>query len=141
QRGTQTFRIVGVVVDYTTDLGTVIIERGTYQRYWGDERVDVYKLYAKEGADLEAIRQSIVSRFGERYNLFVLTNSEIKREILSLLDQVFAVMRALDLVAILIAVLGVVNALLASVLDRIREIGVLRAIGMLRRQTRKMIMI
>jgi putative ABC transport system permease protein len=50
-------------------------------------------------------------------------------------------MRSLELVAIIIALLGVVNAVLASVIDRTREIGVLRAIGMLRRQTYGMVVI
>ncbi len=50
-------------------------------------------------------------------------------------------MNALEFVALVIAVLGVVNALLATVLDRIRELGVLRAIGMLRRQVRRMVML
>jgi putative ABC transport system permease protein len=48
-------------------------------------------------------------------------------------------MHVLEAVAIVISVLGVVNALLASVLDRTREIGVLRAIGMLRRQVVAMV--
>src|SRR5436190_6787894 len=65
----------------------------------------------------------------------------MKVAIRHLLDQVFAVMRTLETVALLIAVLGVLNALFASVLDRVREIGVLRAVGMLKRQTRTMILI
>ena len=71
----------------------------------------------------------------------MLTNDEMKVAIRHLLDQVFAVMRTLETVALLIAVLGVLNALFASVLDRVREIGVLRAVGMLKRQTRTMILI
>lgn len=134
------FPIAGVVVDYTSDKGLVIMDRPTYMERWGDTRVDTYKLYLPDGADLEPVRRTINERWGEKYDLFVLTDREFKEEITRILEQTFQVMRALELVALVIALLGVVNTLLASVLDRTREIGVLRAIGMLRRQVRKLVM-
>lgn len=134
------FPIAGVVIDYTSDRGLVIADRATFIARWGDSRVDTYKLYLPDGTDLEPVRREINERWGEKYDLFVLTDREFKAEITRLLDQTFQVMRALELVALVIALLGVVNTLLASVLDRTREIGVLRAIGMLRRQVRKLIM-
>jgi putative ABC transport system permease protein len=133
-------RVAGVKIDYTSDQGTITIDRELYARLYDDRRVDTYKLYLKPGSDAEAVRRVVSERWGERYNLFVLTYKEFKAGIISLLDQVFGIMHALELVAIVIAVLGVVNALLASVLDRVREIGVLRAIGMRRRQVRLMVM-
>lgn len=141
REGTKSFRVAGVDIDYTSDLGTVLLDRQVYTRLWGDELVDTYKVYLRPGADPLAVRRAIDRKYGETFKLFVLTNREFKGEILHLLDQVFAVMHALEAVALIIAVLGVVNALFASVLDRVREIGVLRAVGMLRRQTRKMILV
>jgi putative ABC transport system permease protein len=138
--GTRGFQVAGVDVDYTNDRGTVLIDRATYTRFFGDTRVDTYKLYVHRGADVLAVRRLIERRFGRAYDLFILTNGEFKAEGLRLLDQVFSVIDALKLVALLIAVLGVVNALFASVLDRVREIAVLRAVGMLRKQARKMVL-
>ncbi|GMV39875.1 MAG: adhesion component ABC transporter permease [Myxococcales bacterium] len=138
--GRQTFPVVGVVVDYTSDRGMVLMDRPVYVERWGDARVDTYKLYLPDGTDLEPLRRTINERWGEKYNLFVLTDREFREEISRILDQTFQLMTALELVALIIALLGVVNTLLASVLDRTREIGVLRAIGMLRRQVRKLVM-
>ena len=56
-----------------------------------------------------------------------------------MLDQTFALMHVLEAIAIVISVLGVLNALLANVLDRVRELAVMRAVGMLRRQVRTMV--
>lgn len=139
--GARLYRVEGVILDYTSDVGTVIMDRATYVRDWGDARVDTYKLYLRPGVDLEAVRARVMRGWGEKFDLFVLTNAEFKREIERILDQSFAVMSALELVALLIAVMGVVNAVLANVLDRVREIGVLRAVGMLRRQVRRMVMV
>jgi putative ABC transport system permease protein len=139
KRGPERFPVAGVIVDYASDLGTVFIDRAPYAEKWRDARVDTYRVYLKPGTDLETVRGIIYERYGEKFDLVVLTNREFKGEIVNLLDQVFGLMRALELVAILIAALGVVNALLASVLDRTREIGVLRAIGMRRAEVRRMI--
>jgi putative ABC transport system permease protein len=138
--GPHEFPIVAVIIDYTSDQGTVVLDRSVYDPIWSDSLVDTYKLYLAKGADIEATRRAIADQYGEKYDLFVLTNAEVKNEIVTLLEQTFLVMHALELVAIIIAVLGVVNASLAGVLDRTREIGVLRAIGMLRAQVRKMVM-
>lgn len=139
--GTRTFDVCGVMIDYTSDTGLVMMDRAAYVENWGDTRVDAYKLYLRGGADPERTRQSINRAFGERYDLFVLTNREFREEVVAMLDQAFDIMHVLEAVAIIIAVLGVVNALLANVLDRVREIAVLRAIGMLRRQVEAMVVV
>jgi putative ABC transport system permease protein len=141
KRGTRGFRIAGVDIDYTNDRGTVLFDRAVGRELWGDSLVDTYKVYLRRNRDPLAVQRKIERRFGAKFDLFVLTNSEMKAAISRLLDQIFAVMRTLEAVALLIAVLGVVNALFASVLDRVREIGVLRAVGMLKRQTSAMILI
>jgi putative ABC transport system permease protein len=118
----------------------VSIDRAVFVRLFGDTRVDAYKLYLDPGVDPEAMRRIINERYTEKFDLFVMTYQDFKHSIVSLLDQVFGIMSALEVVAIVIAVLGVINALLASVIDRVREIGVLRAVGMRRRQVRVMVM-
>jgi putative ABC transport system permease protein len=139
--GTRKFVVAGVAVDYTSDQGTLVMERSYFVEYWGDDQVDTFKVYLRPGADVEPVRRAINRDYGEKFDLFVLTNREFKTQALGLLDQVFDVMRVLELVALVIAVLGVVNALFANVLDRVRELGTLRAVGMLRRQARKMIIV
>jgi putative ABC transport system permease protein len=141
QLGTREFEIAGVFVDYTSDMGSVCFDRSTYIEVFQDSRVDTYELHLHNPAASESVRQQIHARFGESYDLFVLTNREFRSEVRQTTDQIFSLVRALELVALIVAVLGIINAQLANVLDRVREIGVLRALGMLRKQVSRMIVI
>jgi putative ABC transport system permease protein len=141
EHGTRPFRVAGVLVDYTSDSGSVLFDRATYASAFQDTRVDTYELHLHQPANAEKVRQRVNAQFGESHDLFVLTNREFRAEVNRTTDQIFSLVRALELVALIVAVLGIVNAQLASVLDRVREIGVIRALGMRRRQVSRMIVI
>ena len=139
--GTKTYAIVGVAVDYTSDLGTVMMDRKTYLEGWADDRVDTFELHLAKGASIEGVRGTINERYGEQRALFVLTNREFRGEFEKAVNQIFQTLRVLQLVTLIVAALSIVNAVLANVLDRVREIGVLRAIGMLRSRLRRLIVL
>lgn len=132
--GPLTLRVGAVILDYTSDSGTVFMDRETYRLAWGDDLVDTFDLYVKPGASTEVARTAIDDRFGRTQRLFVSGNAEMRRRILTSVDNTFAVVYALEVIALAIAVLGIVNTLVASILDRRRELGLLRAIGATRRQ-------
>jgi putative ABC transport system permease protein len=138
-RGQKRFRVAAVIVDYTSDQGTVLLDRARYEADFADARVDSYKLYLKPGAASEPVRHRIYARWGQSLDLSVLTQRELRAQIRELLGQTFGLMHGLELSAVLIAVLSVVNAVFANVLDRAREYGLLRAVGMLRAQVERMI--
>ena len=121
--GERRFQVAGVVVDYTSEQGLVLMDRAVYSAAYSDAKVDTYKLYLEPGADIGELRRRINARFGDRYTLYILSNAEFKGEIGKLLDQMFQLVDALQLVALLIAVLGVVNTMLAAVLDRTPRAG------------------
>jgi putative ABC transport system permease protein len=139
--GTREFSVAGVILDYTSDRGTVVLDRATYIAAWSDTRVDTFEVHLKPGATPEQVRARINDRLGANHDLFVLTNAEFRGEILRAIDGIFSLMRVLELVTLLVAALGMLTSVLANVLDRVREIGVLRAIGMLRKQVRKLVVI
>src|SRR6185503_2132571 len=86
--------------------------------------------------DYAAVRQRIVDRLSGKYRLLVMTNSEVRAYVLKLMDQWFAMTYNQIAVAILVAVLGIVNTLTVSITDRRRELGVMQAVGGLRNQVR-----
>ncbi|MBI2963701.1 MAG: FtsX-like permease family protein [Deltaproteobacteria bacterium] len=123
------------------DMGIVLMDRGLYGRLWRDERVSFIEPALRPGADRELVMETIRSRWGKQHALFVVTMEQFRGEADQLLNQTLLVAYPLVVIAIAIALLGVVNSLLASVLDRIREIGVLRAVGATRAQIARSIVI
>ncbi len=140
-KGPHAFAVVGVVIDYASDRGTITMDRTTYAAYWADEQVDAFGVFVHPGVELEQVAQRIQQHFQGRYPLYILTRSKFKERVLALVEQPFAVTYALEIIAILVALLGVTNALYASILERTRELGVLRAVGATRRQIQRIVLI
>jgi putative ABC transport system permease protein len=128
--------IVGIVGDWSDQQGTIFVERGTFIRYWGDDSVNVFRVYLKPGVSPEAGKAQILERLPGQRRLFVLTNRQVREYILRLTEQWLGLTYSQIAVAVLVAVLGIVNALTVSIIDRRRELGVLRAVGGLRNQVR-----
>jgi putative ABC transport system permease protein len=128
-QGLREFEIVLVYVDFTADAGILMTDRNVYRDVWQDNLVDAYGLYLKKGADFEAVRDAISADIGKRHRLIVLSNGQYKQEVFGTIDRTFALTRATEFVAIIVAILGIINTLLVTVMDRRTEIGMLKAIG------------
>jgi putative ABC transport system permease protein len=137
--GAASLPVVGVHVDYTDQQGSVLVDRAVYVQHWKDESADAFRLYLAPGARQDAVRQAVLDRFAGRGRLFVLTTADVKRYVLKIADQWFALTYIQLAVALLVAVLGIVNSLTVSVLDRRRELAVLQAVGGLPWQVRRAI--
>jgi putative ABC transport system permease protein len=131
--------IAGIVVDYSDQQGTILMDRSLFIRSWNDDRVDVFRVYAAAGTNVADLRQRILDRFSGERQLFVFTNAELKSYILKITDQWFGLTSVQIAVAVLVAILGIVNTLTVSITDRRRELGVLQAVGGLRGQVRRTI--
>ncbi len=128
--------VTGIVRDFSDQQGSILMARDLFIQRWHDDSVNVFRLYLKPGANEPAVRKTILDRYGSQQRLFVMTNRELKRYVTRLTDQWFGLTYVQIAVAVLVAILGIVNALTVSITDRRRELGVLRAVGGLRRQIR-----
>ena len=135
------FAVTAVVVDYLYDNGTVYMDLFTFQRHWGDMLADQFSVRVKPGEDISTVRDAIQGRLGTDRKLFVLPAKEFKDEIRKAMDETFIFNYALSVITMTIACFGIIVTLLASVLERTREIGILRSIGMLRRQVSGVVLI
>jgi putative ABC transport system permease protein len=127
--------IRGILRDYSNQLGAIFIDRSVYIRCYGDDSVDMFRVFVKPGVAAETVRREIVERAGA-VHMFVLLNREVRDYILSVTSQWFGMTYLQLVVAVIVAVLGIVNTLTVSIADRRRELGVLRAVGGLRNQIR-----
>jgi putative ABC transport system permease protein len=139
--GRHEFVVVGVQVDYSSDSGSLLIDREVYKKFWNDDRVDTFDLMLEKGYAPDAVKREIQRRFADKRNVFVLTNLDMRQELLRLANQFFALQYVQIVVAVLVAVLGIINSLMVSITERKREIGILRSLGGERRQVRKAIML
>ena len=128
--------VAGILSDWSDQSGSIFLDRSVFIRYWNDDSANVFRLYLKPGATVPRVREQIQGRFAGSYRLFVLTNDEVKRYITGLTDQWLGLAYSQIFVAVLVAILGIVNTLTVSIIDRRRELGVLQAVGALRKQLR-----
>jgi putative ABC transport system permease protein len=128
------FPVLGVFYDYATDGGRVLMDRELWHRHWRDQGVTALAVYVDERANPDNVRSAIEAQLASSHRLSILSNRELRFEVLEIFDQTFAITRALDLVAMVVAALGVAGAVLAIVMERRREIGVVRALGATRSQ-------
>jgi len=126
--------IAGVFYDYATDGGKVVMDRTLWVKLLGEQGASMLAVYLRPGADEAAVRGRLEGLAGEDAAIVISSNRALKAQVLEIFDNTFVVARALELIAILVAVLGVFNVLWASVLGRQREIGILRSIGATRAQ-------
>jgi len=138
--GRKRLTIGGVFYDYTGEQGLIVIHRPLYARLWGDSAINSAAAYLRSGVDPREFRRRLQPQLA-RYDLIVTLNGELKQRALGIFDRTFAITNALKVVAVAIAVMGVLTTLAALIIQRQREIGVLRAVGASRAQLTRMALI
>ncbi|MFZ1326419.1 MAG: ABC transporter permease [Candidatus Contendobacter sp.] len=129
-RGLQPFPIIGVFLDYGSEHGRILLHRSGYERYWREPTVGSTAVFAAPGVDLAALRERLQQRLGPLQPLIYRSNRAIQQLTLEIFDRTFTITQVLRLLAIVVAVVGMLSAFLALHLERAREFAVLRAIGM-----------
>jgi putative ABC transport system permease protein len=133
--------VAAVAVSYASDSGVIFMDLPLYERYWNDHVADMFSVYVQPGTDIASVRDAIRTRFKDTRKMFVLPALEFRQEIKKLLDRSVVMNDAVNVLTLLIAGFGIVVTLLASVLERTREIGILRSIGMKRSQVSGLVII
>ncbi len=131
--GAQTFPIVGVYYDYSSDQGSILMALEVYRKFWNDSAISGFSVYAAPNADVNQVEDAVrVALSGAAVT--VQSNRALREAALVIFDRTFAITRALQVIAIVVAFIGILSALMALQLERTRELGTLRATGMTLRQ-------
>ena len=130
----QRFTVAGIWRDYARQHGTLIIERDLYVALSGDRNSNDVALYLAPGAGAKALEAAIRERVPGGANLEFGDRGVIRARSLNVFDRTFAVTYALEAVAVIIGLFGLSSSFGALVLSRSREFGMLRHIGMTRRE-------
>jgi putative ABC transport system permease protein len=128
------FTVAGVWRDYVRTQGAVLVERERYVALTGDRNANDGALWLAPGADPLAVKEALRRTVPGGENLDIAEPGEIRSRSLQAFDRTFAVTYALELVALVIGLTGLSSSFGALVLARRREFGMLRHVGMTRRQ-------
>ena len=134
-RGRLALPVAGVVVDYVSPRGSVIVARPLFVRWWDDDRANRFHLTLAPGADAGAVRRAVAEGPGAAAGgVVVRTQRELFAYHRDAVRRAFRFTTAIEVLPLVVATLGLAEALLAVALDRRRELALLRAVGMTRGQ-------
>jgi putative ABC transport system permease protein len=137
--GSRVFPVKGIFYDYATDGGKVVMDEGLFQRVWGATGATVLAVYLKPGQKLPEVRRAIEQALAIEQPIVTISNKELRTEILNIFDRTFRVTYVLELIALSVAVLGIINTLMTAITERRRELATLRALGASRPQIQGLI--
>ncbi len=128
-QGTQTFPVVGIYYDYSTERGAILMSDEVYRRYWEDDGISSLAVYLARGADAMQV-QGRLRNLLQGTGLQVQANRALREEALRIFDRTFAITAALRILAVVVAFIGVLSSILALQLERRRELATLQALGL-----------
>ncbi len=129
-RGERQFIIAGIFTDYGSDQGRVSMSRRVYRKYWDDLQSDALGIYLAAGVDSEALVEQLQAAAIGIQPVQAYSNSALRQASMETFDRTFAVTSVLRMLAVLVAFVGILNALMAMQIERSRELAVLRASGL-----------
>jgi len=132
--GPQRLTVAGVFYDYRTDGPSVWMDIKLFRRLWQDTQLNAVRLYLRDPGKVPEVQARLKQRYGARYRLVALSHRDLRNGILKIFDETFALTYALEGVAVVVAVFGIITTFLVLIMERERELALLQAMGAARRQ-------
>jgi putative ABC transport system permease protein len=120
-------------------FGVVTFSSATFDKVFDSPR-NLYTFILMDGGESDANTQALEASLGTEFpNAKVQTRDQFVDNQIAALNQILNILYVLLALSVIVSLFGIVNTLVLTVFERTRELGMLRAIGMTRRQTRRMI--
>jgi putative ABC transport system permease protein len=127
--GKETFVVRDTFSSYSTTSGFIYMDRKWLKQLWGLNDTTQLGLYLKKGVDADTFIRQLEERLTPEYSLDIMNNRELRERVVSIFDRTFAITYAIEFISIVVSLIGVVNTLLAIVIERKREISIIRYLG------------
>lgn len=132
-------KVAGTFESSATAPSGLIVDVATWTQHGGTAADGQVFVKAAEGADMAAVTSAIDKVVADLPTVSVKDMAGYAEEQSKPIDQMLMIIYALLGLAVIIAILGIINTLALSVIERTREIGLLRAVGLGRGQLRRML--
>jgi putative ABC transport system permease protein len=129
EQGKKEYAISGIYYDYSSDAGKVIMAQSVYTNYWHDDTIASLGLYLVNPQDKDAVMTAVKAIVADTAGITVTDSYTIRNNVLELFDRTFLITKVLEFLAIIVAFIGILSALMAYQLEKIKELGILRAAG------------
>ncbi|MCS7022113.1 MAG: ABC transporter permease [Gemmataceae bacterium] len=128
-QGSLSFRVIGTVRDYSWSRGTVFMDRRRYAELFGDHLIDMCHVFLRPDHTGQQAGTAALQEYVQQRGLFLTDRHSLRHFLTELIQRLYLFAYAQQVVVGIVAALGVVTALLISVLQRRRELGLLLAVG------------
>ena len=128
--GWHSFPIAGIYTDYASTRGTVRMSLDVYRSLWHDNKLNGLVLFLAPHAKIDTVISDLRTQLTNFPTTQVNPSAALRQDALAVFDRTFAITSAMQLVTTLVAFIGVLSSLLALQLEKVREIGILRALGL-----------
>ncbi|HEX8949117.1 MAG TPA: FtsX-like permease family protein [Dissulfurispiraceae bacterium] len=128
-KGKKAFTVFDTFSSYSTTSGFIYMDRKWLKEFWGLDDATQLAVYLKKGADTGAFVLALKDKLLGSYALEVMDNNALRGKVLSIFNRTFAITYAIELISIVVSLIGVLNTLLALILERKREISIIRYLG------------
>jgi putative ABC transport system permease protein len=128
-KGKEVFTINDISASYSATSGFIYIDRKWLKKYWGLDDATQFSVYVKKGVDVNQFIHKLKERLSPNYSLEIMNNQELRQKILDIFNKSFAITYSIEIIAIIVSLIGVINTLLSLVLERKREISIIRYLG------------
>ncbi len=129
KKGPVSFKIAGIFRDFFMGGGRVVVSRGVMKAFWGHNDVTALQLFLTPNTPVNRVMKQIEHLIPETDMIRVVSGASIKQGILAVFDRTFIITKALQVLTAIVALTGILNSFLALLLERTREMGILRACG------------
>jgi putative ABC transport system permease protein len=137
-QGWQSFPIAGIYADYASTRGTIRMNLDVYRRLWHDDRLNGVTIFLTSRADIDTATADLRAKLTGFPGIQVNPSGALRQGALDVFDRTFAITTAMQLVTTLVAFIGVLSSLLALQLEKTREMGILRALGLTSAEMRRL---
>jgi putative ABC transport system permease protein len=133
-QGVVRFPIIATYYDYSSTAGTIQMPLDVYQRYWGDKSISAVGIHLKPGVNVDSYSKQLQIDLPTKQSLEIRPNKDLRQDVMVVFDRTFAITRALQILATIVAFIGILSALGLLQFERQREMGIIRALGLTNRE-------